>query len=107
MKWMVALAAACMVSGGLAIADEHKHDHGTTTTSAPATSTAPAAAKAKTVNNICPVSDESPMDDPVTVTVDGKDYMLCCKMCKKEWDKDSAKFLKKMEEHPDKYGIKK
>jgi hypothetical protein len=107
MKWMVALAAACMVSGGLAIADDHAgHNHGPATSTAPAT-TATAPAKAKTVNNLCPVSDEAPMDEPVIVSVDGKDYMLCCKMCKKEWDKDSAQYLKKMSEHPDKYGIKK
>ena len=47
----------------------------------------------------CPVSDEKlgEMGDPFVFTYKGQEVKLCCKSCKKDFDKDPAKFVKKME----------
>lgn len=45
----------------------------------------------------CPVSDETYGDGgmkPFKVTHDGTDVWLCCKGCKKDFDKEPAKFTK-------------
>jgi YHS domain-containing protein len=44
----------------------------------------------------CPISDEKLGDHgtPVKVTHDGTDVYLCCKSCKKDFEKDAAKFTK-------------
>ena len=44
----------------------------------------------------CPISDEKLGEHgkPVKVTHDGTDVWLCCKGCKKDFDKDPAKFAK-------------
>ena len=45
----------------------------------------------------CPVSGETYGDGgmkPVKVTHDGTDVWLCCKGCKKDFDKDPAKYAK-------------
>lgn len=38
------------------------------------------------------------MGDPFVFTVDGQEVKLCCKSCKKDFDKDKTKFMKKIQE---------
>ena len=47
----------------------------------------------------CPVSDEKlgDMGDPYVFTYEGREIKLCCKGCLKDFNKDSAKFVKKIE----------
>ena|SRR2546423_15554816 len=48
---------------------------------------------------ICPVSDEKlgDMGDPYVFTHEGREIKLCCKGCLKDFNKDSAKYIKKIE----------
>ena len=47
----------------------------------------------------CPVSGDKlgEMGKPFTFTYEGREIKLCCKSCKKDFDKDPAKFIKKIE----------
>lgn len=47
----------------------------------------------------CIVSDEKlgEMGDPVVFTHEGQEIKLCCKKCKPKFEKDPAKYLKKLE----------
>ena len=47
----------------------------------------------------CSVSDEKlgEMGDPFVFTYEGREVKLCCKSCKKDFDKEPAKFIKKIE----------
>jgi len=47
----------------------------------------------------CSVSDEKlgEMGDPFVFTYEGREIKLCCKSCKKDFDKEPAKFIKKIE----------
>ncbi|HYE32257.1 MAG TPA: TRASH domain-containing protein [Methylomirabilota bacterium] len=47
----------------------------------------------------CAVSDEKlgDMGDPYVFTHEGQEYKLCCKSCKKDFDKNPKKFAKKLE----------
>jgi YHS domain-containing protein len=46
----------------------------------------------------CIVSDEKlgEMGDPFTFTYEGQEFKLCCKSCKKDFDKNPKKFVKKL-----------
>lgn len=48
----------------------------------------------------CIVSGEKlgEMGEPFVFTHEGQEIKLCCKSCKKKFDKDPAKFLKKIDE---------
>jgi hypothetical protein len=48
----------------------------------------------------CVVSDEKlgGMGDPYVFTYKGREIKLCCKGCLKTFDKDPAKYIKKIEE---------
>jgi YHS domain-containing protein len=48
----------------------------------------------------CIVSDEKlgEMGEPFVFTHEGQEIKLCCKSCKKKFDKDPAKYLKKLSE---------
>ncbi len=49
--------------------------------------------------NICVVSDEKlggEMGEPYVFIYDGQEVKLCCKDCKKDFDKEPAKFMKKV-----------
>jgi YHS domain-containing protein len=48
----------------------------------------------------CPVSGEKlgAMGTSFTFTNDNREIKLCCKACKKDFDKDPAKYLKQIEE---------
>ena len=48
----------------------------------------------------CIVSDEKlgEMCEPVVFTYEGQEIKLCCKSCRKAFDKDPAKYLKKLAE---------
>ena len=48
----------------------------------------------------CVVSDEKlgEMGKPFTFQYEGREVQLCCKSCKKDFDKEPAKFVKKIEE---------
>ena len=48
----------------------------------------------------CPVSDEKlggSMGDPYVFTYEGREIKLCCKDCKKDFDKNPKKFVKKID----------
>jgi hypothetical protein len=47
----------------------------------------------------CIVSDEdlASMGDPYVFTHEGQEIKLCCKPCQKDFKKDPAKYLKKLE----------
>lgn len=47
----------------------------------------------------CVVSDEKlgEMGDPYVFNYEGREIKLCCKSCKKDFDKASAKYIKKIE----------
>jgi len=38
------------------------------------------------------------MGKPVVFTYEGQEVKLCCKQCRKDFDKDPAKFIKKIQE---------
>jgi hypothetical protein len=67
---------------------------------APAASAAPAtAAGVKPYPlTVCPVSDEKlgSMGDPVVFVHAGQEIKLCCKNCRKDFDKEPAKYLAKL-----------
>src|SRR5947208_4390514 len=49
----------------------------------------------------CIVSDEKlggDMGDPYVFTHEGREIKLCCKSCLKDFNKDTAKYVKKLEE---------
>lgn len=57
-------------------------------------------AKPYTLKN-CPVSDEKlggDMGDPYVFTYQGREIKLCCKDCKKDFDKNPKKYVKKIED---------
>ena len=59
-----------------------------------------AAAKPKPYTlKTCPVSDEKlgDMGDPYVFTHEGREIKLCCKGCLKDFNKDTAKYIKKIE----------
>lgn len=63
------------------------------------TSAATAAAKVKPYPlTTCPVSGEKlgEMGEPVSFVYQGQEIKLCCKNCRKDFDKDPAKFLSKL-----------
>jgi hypothetical protein len=70
-----------------------------------ATSTAPAVVKVG--NTKCIVSGEDKMGEGSTITYNGKEYNLCCPMCKKDFNKDPEKYVKALEANPDKFGVPK
>jgi YHS domain-containing protein len=47
----------------------------------------------------CPVSGDKlgEMDKPYVFVYKGQEVKLCCKMCKADFDKDPAKYIKKIE----------
>ena len=47
----------------------------------------------------CPVSDEKlgEMGDPYVFSYEGREIKLCCKDCKKDFEKDPKKYIKKIE----------
>jgi YHS domain-containing protein len=47
----------------------------------------------------CVVSDEKlgEMGKPFSFNYEGREVKLCCKNCKKDFDKEPAKFIKKIE----------
>jgi len=50
---------------------------------------------------VCIVSDEKlggDMGKPFELEYKGQEIKLCCKSCKKDFDKDPAKYLKKMQD---------
>jgi hypothetical protein len=55
---------------------------------------------------VCPVSDEKlgEMGDPYVFTQGDREIKLCCKSCQKDFKKDPAKFIKKIEEAEKKAG---
>jgi YHS domain-containing protein len=59
---------------------------------------APSKAKPYTLAT-CPVSDEKlgEMGDPVVFEYKGREIKLCCKGCRKDFDKEPAKYIKKID----------
>jgi YHS domain-containing protein len=56
------------------------------------------AEKNKYLLTTCVVTDEKlgEMGDPYVFTYQGKEVQLCCKSCKKDFDKNPKKFVKKL-----------
>ena len=52
--------------------------------------------KPKPVNTVCPVTDE-PVDAAQTTHFKGKTVGFCCEGCVEDFNKDPAKFMKKVE----------
>jgi YHS domain-containing protein len=54
--------------------------------------------KSKYLLTTCVVTDEKlgEMGDPYVFTYQGKEVQLCCKSCKKDFDKNPKKFVKKL-----------
>lgn len=50
-------------------------------------------------NKVCPVSGEKigSHGKAYKVEYDGKSYNLCCKMCKKDFEKNPEKYIKRLE----------
>lgn len=48
----------------------------------------------------CIVSDEKlgEMGDPYVFTYQGQEIKMCCKSCRKKFDKDPAKYVKKLKD---------
>jgi hypothetical protein len=84
------LCAAFLVSpfAGSVMADEKKADSKT-----------PAKAKPYTLKT-CIVSDEElgGMGKPFVFDYEGREIKLCCKSCQKDFKKDPAKYIKKLEQ---------
>ena len=55
-------------------------------------------------SEICIVSGDKlgEMGKPYVFKHEGREIKLCCKDCKKDFDKDPAKYLKKLDEKKDK-----
>ena len=61
--------------------------------------TASATASVKVNNTICPVmGNKVDMNNPITVTYNGKIYNLCCSMCPAVFNSDPEKYSKIAEE---------
>ena len=56
----------------------------------------PAEKKPKPVNALCPVTDEK-IDPEVTAQYKGKTIAFCCADCVKDFNKEPAKYMKKVE----------
>lgn len=50
----------------------------------------------KAGNKFCPVSGDE-IDPAITYVHEGREYGFCCKMCLKDFKKDPAKFIAKLE----------
>ena len=85
MKSILTLTAAALVLGFTSVQAADKQ----------------AEAKAKPYKlDVCIVSDEKlgEMGKPVVLEYKGQEIQLCCKSCRKDFDKEPAKFLKKLAE---------
>ncbi len=47
---------------------------------------------------VCLVQDDKLDDKPFVFTYQGREIKLCCDSCKPDFDKNPAKFIKKLEE---------
>lgn len=86
--------ALSALSAPLALAaGDHDHDHGKKEEKS----------KSKS-SEICVVSGDKlgEMGKPYVFKHEGREIKLCCKDCKKDFDKDPAKYLKKLDEKNDK-----
>lgn len=98
-SWMLILATLGLISGCDSGHDHsgHKHD-------------APAASPAADPNakpyplKTCLVSGEElgKMGKPSRIVHEGQEILFCCGGCEKDFRKDTAKFMKKIEEAPKK-----
>lgn len=90
----VVLTLAVFVAPVAMAEDGHNHDHGKKEEKN---------TKAYTLDT-CIVSGDKlgEMGKPVVFEYKGQEIKLCCKDCRKDFDKDPAKYLKKLEEKKDK-----
>lgn len=90
----VALTLTMLVAPVAMAEDGHNHDHGNKEEKN---------TKAYTLDT-CIVSGDKlgEMGKPVVFEYKGQEIKLCCKDCRKDFDKDPAKYLKKLEEKKDK-----
>ena len=59
--------------------------------------------KPKPVNAVCPVTDEKIDPAVATTSYKGKTIAFCCADCVKDFNKDPAKYMKKVEAEEAKY----
>lgn len=117
MKIIVLIIAAIAGSSALAFAYKSSQKSGETTAAEPVSAhasmdccmagsmSAPATADAENPKakpyplDVCIVSDEKlgGMGKPVVFEYKGQEIKLCCKSCRKKFDKDPATYLKKLE----------
>lgn len=77
--------------------DHSAHDHGSGAAKAPETPAAPLDPNAKPYPlKTCAVSGEElgKMGEPMRFTYKGQEIKLCCKNCKKDFDKEPEKYLR-------------
>jgi hypothetical protein len=94
--WMAVLASLGLVTGCDSGHDHSKHNH----------EAAPAAKPTGDQNvkpyplKTCLVSGEElgKMGKPARIVHEGQEILLCCDGCKKDFRKDTARFMKKIEE---------
>lgn len=79
-SWLMALLICCTLSLSYG-ADEPKKQE----------------KKPKPVNTLCPLTDEKVDPDVQTVQYKGKTVGFCCADCVKDFNKDPAKYMKKVE----------
>lgn len=94
---LLAVALATLVLPGQIVRAHEGHDHSAPKTAEPAKPEKP---KVKPYPlTTCIVTDEKlgEMGKPVVFEYKGQEIKLCCKSCRKDFDKDPAKFLKKLE----------
>ena len=80
MKTLTALLLCCTFSVALAADDAKKPEK-----------------KPKPVNALCPVTDEKIDPEVATTQYKGKTVAFCCADCVKDFNKDPAKYMKKVE----------
>ena len=94
-------AASILIIPALRAHEGHEHkDKKTPKTTEPAKPAKPAKPGVKPYTlTTCIVSDDKlgEMGKPVVFEYKGQEIKLCCKGCRKDFDKDPARFLKKLE----------
>lgn len=95
--WLAAAVAALAASS--VFADEQAHGSAATTTGSAGAAAVASSASAYPLD-VCIVSGEKlgEMGDPVVKDYDGREVKFCCKMCVKTFEKDQAKWLKKIDD---------
>ena len=95
-SWMAIPASLALIAGCDSGHDHSKHNHHAAPAAAPAADPDAKPYPLKT----CLVSGEElgKMGKPARIVHEGQEILLCCAACEKDFRKDTAKFMKKIEE---------